>query len=260
VFGKPFRSNRHIKSADVKKMLRFLHALHEIQSVERFGDHIIRLLDEMSPGTPAVFEEAGLDGIPIRYAHTFDISKKVELKLLEALIAFHHQKPIIHYLQEGGAETAVRNSDLITMRDLKKTDIYHHFFLPLGAWHQLYAVIPLAGTTLKFSFQRDQDFSDDMREVFGLLTNHVSLAYRNAQKMDALRKITPLETAGPNPDKLTEREKEILHWIQQGKRNSEVGMILRISERTVEKHMENILRKLKVETRTSAALSASSGN
>lgn len=51
---------------------------------------------------------------------------------------------------------------------------------------------------------------------------------------------------------LTRRQAEILHWMVQGKRNAEIGIILGISERTVDKHRENMFATLGVETRTSA--------
>jgi DNA-binding NarL/FixJ family response regulator len=57
----------------------------------------------------------------------------------------------------------------------------------------------------------------------------------------------PLEKLG-----LTTRESEILLWVAQGKANSEVGTILRISAATVKKHLENIYKKLGVESRNAA--------
>ena len=53
---------------------------------------------------------------------------------------------------------------------------------------------------------------------------------------------------------LTQRETEIVRWLIEGKANPEIALILQISPRTVEKHMESILRKLGVENRTAAAL------
>jgi DNA-binding CsgD family transcriptional regulator len=52
---------------------------------------------------------------------------------------------------------------------------------------------------------------------------------------------------------LTRRETEVLDWIGEGKRNSEIAIILGVSPRTVGKHVEHVLEKLGVETRTSAA-------
>ena len=53
--------------------------------------------------------------------------------------------------------------------------------------------------------------------------------------------------------KLTTREAEVLYWVAKGKTNRDVGDILGASPRTVTKHMEHILPKLGVETRTAAA-------
>jgi DNA-binding CsgD family transcriptional regulator len=55
---------------------------------------------------------------------------------------------------------------------------------------------------------------------------------------------------------LTPRESEILAYVAVGKTNPEIGIILGISWRTVEKHVEHILERLGVETRTAAAASA----
>jgi DNA-binding CsgD family transcriptional regulator len=49
---------------------------------------------------------------------------------------------------------------------------------------------------------------------------------------------------------LTIRQTEIVHWILQGKTNWETSVILGISNRTVEKHVENIFSKLGVANRS----------
>ncbi len=55
---------------------------------------------------------------------------------------------------------------------------------------------------------------------------------------------------------LTTRESEVLLWISRGKSNREIGAILSISPRTVNKHLEQIFVKLGVENRASAAARA----
>ena len=52
---------------------------------------------------------------------------------------------------------------------------------------------------------------------------------------------------------LTPRESEVLVWISRGKTNQEIAIILDFSPRTVNKHLEQIFRKLGVENRTTAA-------
>jgi DNA-binding CsgD family transcriptional regulator len=76
---------------------------------------------------------------------------------------------------------------------------------------------------------------------------HRLLLTESDQKLHA----QPLQKLG-----LTKREAEVLLWICRGKRNCEIAAILGTSERTVGKHVEGILRKLGVETRTAAAIKA----
>jgi DNA-binding NarL/FixJ family response regulator len=52
---------------------------------------------------------------------------------------------------------------------------------------------------------------------------------------------------------LTHREAEVLLWIAQGKSNRDIGEILKLSPRTVNKHLEQVFAKLGVENRTAAA-------
>jgi len=56
--------------------------------------------------------------------------------------------------------------------------------------------------------------------------------------------------------KLTAREAEVLYWVAKGKINRDIADIVGASPATVKKHLERILAKLGVETRTAAAAMA----
>lgn len=51
---------------------------------------------------------------------------------------------------------------------------------------------------------------------------------------------------------LTEREKEVLQWIKDGRSTRDISRILNISERTVKFHVSNIIQRLGAENRTHA--------
>jgi DNA-binding CsgD family transcriptional regulator len=51
---------------------------------------------------------------------------------------------------------------------------------------------------------------------------------------------------------LTKRQKEIMDWIAEGKTSAEAAIILDISPRTVEKHLEAVFQRLGVENRIAA--------
>lgn len=51
---------------------------------------------------------------------------------------------------------------------------------------------------------------------------------------------------------LSAREREVLHWVGQGKSNDEIGVILGISHNTVKNHLKRIFNKLSVSSRSQA--------
>ncbi len=51
---------------------------------------------------------------------------------------------------------------------------------------------------------------------------------------------------------LTDREKEVLRWIKEGKTTWDVSMILHISQDTVKFHLKNVFRKLNATSRSHA--------
>lgn len=55
---------------------------------------------------------------------------------------------------------------------------------------------------------------------------------------------------------LTNREAEILFWVAKDKSNAEIAKLLNSREGTVRKHLENLHRKLGVQTRTAAVMVA----
>jgi DNA-binding CsgD family transcriptional regulator len=57
-----------------------------------------------------------------------------------------------------------------------------------------------------------------------------------------------VDLSGP----LTEREREVLRWIGEGKSDWDMGVILGISSNTVHFHVKNAMRKLAVHTRLQA--------
>ena len=70
-------------------------------------------------------------------------------------------------------------------------------------------------------------------------------------------KLRALSAARRGPGKrLSPREREILHWISEGKSDWQIGRILAISAKTVNYHTENVKRKFGVATRMQAVVSA----
>lgn len=62
--------------------------------------------------------------------------------------------------------------------------------------------------------------------------------------------------APESPERLTERETDVLRLLAAGKANKEIARALEIGEKTVKTHVSNILSKLGLQSRTQAALHA----
>ncbi len=82
------------------------------------------------------------------------------------------------------------------------------------------------------------------------------------ERMLLLQRRSATPAAAPAPSRLstaslTPREAEVLSWVAKGKTNRDVGEILGMSPRTVNKHLEHVFEKLGVETRAAAAALAS---
>ncbi len=87
-----------------------------------------------------------------------------------------------------------------------------------------------AGTVQTLS-RLDEILRAEGREV--ILLNGYMLAWKSMPMLDQ----EPVEL------KWTPREKEIAGWLCEGKKASEIGIILGLSARTVEKHLQNLYRK-----------------
>lgn len=55
---------------------------------------------------------------------------------------------------------------------------------------------------------------------------------------------------------LTLREKETLHWLAKGASNKMIARKMNVAESTVKVHVQNILRKLELNSRVQAAVFA----
>ena len=100
-------------------------------------------------------------------------------------------------------------------------------------------VCPRHGIRSLFSFAgREMADSGRHAALLEYLIPHLHIAL--------MRTAFPLSGA---PPLLSIREREVLEWMKEGKTSWEISQILRISERTVNFHVHNILSKLQASTR-----------
>ena len=97
---------------------------------------------------------------------------------------------------------------------------------------------------------KDTEADELIRAIKAAALGQVQLSPKAAVRL--MREISAPES----PEKLTERETEVLRLLAEGKSNRGIAAELFISETTVKTHVSNIFQKLGVPSRTQAALYA----
>jgi DNA-binding NarL/FixJ family response regulator len=126
-----------------------------------------------------------------------------------------------------------------TLQELKKIDP-HIPIIILTAFGD----IPTAVEAVK---QGAYDFITKPPEFDKLITIIKRAVEMRRPKMEAMKRETPV---------LSNREKDILKWLKEGKGSWDISRILHISRNTVNFHIKNLFRKLDVVNRTQAVSEA----
>jgi DNA-binding CsgD family transcriptional regulator len=215
-----------------------------------FGKAVVELFSELIPGSIIAFDEIHEASGTYRIHHSVPLDPQGTHQFLTRLREVYTQNPIHAYIQSGGRETVMDIRDLATRRQIHKTDFYQDIFKPFQIEHQVAVRLERAGWITTLTLNRDAPISRESRRFLNLLAPHLAAVHRIACDFSRLRDLAQIRP--PETLSLTPREAEVFHWLREGKRNAEIAAILHCSPRTVEKHVEGILRKTGTETRSAA--------
>jgi len=149
-----------------------------------------------------------------------------------------HEHPLVRYHAYLGGPNTQRISDSLPLEQFRRSALYNDYYRRIRIDHAMALPIYVRdGLLVSFVLNRTRrDFTDRERALLDLMRPHLAKVYRR------------MSTVG----RLTAREAEVLRWVAAGKSDAQIGAILRISARTVQKHLQNVYDKLGVENRTAA--------
>jgi DNA-binding CsgD family transcriptional regulator len=160
---------------------------------------------------------------------------------ITALVLNLEDNPIRRALVSGEpvASQPVRMSDLVSARDFHRTRTWTDLFRPLGVDHQL--TTSTGGDLHPFGVgwalnRSGRDFTDDDVALLGKLQPILN----GLERPPSWRIGT---AAAESPVALTPRELQVLTLVADGLTAQAIGHRLRISIRTVRKHLEHIYAK-----------------
>ncbi|WP_410575169.1 response regulator transcription factor [Amycolatopsis sp. cmx-4-61] len=261
-------SDRLVRCLDV---LTEAATAHEIAD---FAQQVVPNLLTVVPGDSAAYcEFLPADGRP---GHVLvSVGESVTDGMYECLITHQGDDPWMRHARHTGDLTVRRWSDHTTRRALDDNPLYHGLYRPVHTRYGL--AIPLEWTTTHvralFIGRTTSDFSDDDRGAAELLRPRLAklaarLIHSQREKTSGTTPSEATLTALCRPNSnirgeipenaddqklLTSRQHEVAELLSRGLANKQIATELRISPRTVKKHVEAIFRSLDVYNRVTAA-------
>jgi DNA-binding CsgD family transcriptional regulator len=239
-----------LSERDVRSALDLVYDAASMTGPDPFPHEVLERLARLIPADAIVGYHEAIIGRPCRVVESVEIPEEgIPADIQEAGGRFLDQDPIKH--GRGRREVrALKLSDFLTRRERRKLEFYWYVWKPLGIDDSLRVWLPApAGSARVIYLERGKrDFTERDRSLLELLRPYLI----RVQAAAAARRDGEKGAASV----LTGREREILGWIARGKTSREIAEILVVSPYTVRKHVEHILEKLEVSTRSAAVARA----
>jgi len=246
-----------LTAADGVRLADALRELYVLTPVEEFPARVLKLAQHLIACDKADYTDVDFTSGDVRVL--VDPVPDVLAELEPARVAFMHQHPVLEHFARTRDTRSRAIADFLRVSDFHRLDLYNEFFRYVGVEAQLTVTIS-SGDPLRaagISLDRGSGgFQDRERLLLEVLRPHLCVAFDNAMRYtEALRtSLTPSGVASSfGLDRLTDRELEVLGLLSTGLTNTEIAASLGISAGTVRKHLEHILQRLDVRTRTAAA-------
>lgn len=240
---------------DMERLQGALLELHEPRDLAGLREVAPVVFTRVIPADYFVWAESGHGrlGDVERDGVLWESPARMDADIRQKLMSLADDHPFTRHIARTGDLGPMRLSDFWTRRQQLASAMHQHVYEPLGVGRLLVAAIVRGHRAGTLNLSRPpgaRDFSRRDREALRLLAPHFVQALAAAELATTLR---AARAGGLRGMGLTSREADVGEWLARGRTNPEIAAILAMKPRTVEKHVENILLKLGVENRTSAA-------
>jgi len=189
------------------------------------------------------------------------VEPPMPIESLELFYRLAHQNPLAERHLRTRDGRPHRISDVVTQEQFHQTDLYRELYAPIGIEYQISFALPSTGEEILAIVlsRREADFSDEERELLAVARPHLIQVYRNALHHSGGINRQVLRSAPFAHQKqtlqdlgLTPAQAKVLSLIASGRSTREIAGELRISQRTVQKHLQGVYRRLGVSDRSAA--------
>ncbi|RCU45265.1 DNA-binding response regulator [Corallincola holothuriorum] len=191
------------------------------------------------------FEVGGVDYVT-KPIVAEEVMARIKVHTQNARLAISAQTALDHAGQyvicvdhQGEIEWATPHvHQLVASAKGEEAEIWHSISAQLITWLQDDPALPL--TISLFEMPMHAQFGGEHQAGHSLIR---LVAAESEKSPETLQQKLPI----------TKRESEVLYWVSFGKTNWEIAQILSMSPRTVNKHLEQLFKKIDVDNRTAAA-------
>jgi DNA-binding CsgD family transcriptional regulator len=254
-----------LEPSDYEAVLGFLRELYAVEQLEAFPRRAMAGLSRLIESDILTYNE--IDPRRRRAEFIDEPAGTIDNRQRATFERLSHEHPLIAHYARTGERRPRKISDFLSLTEFKNLALYNEFFRPLSVNYQMAVTIPsMPELVIGIALNRSRiDFSERDRSVLEAIRPHLAQAYRNAAERTRLTERAASEARTPQGgglvatevaggSALTKREQEVLALVAEGRTNPEIGVRLLISDRTVQKHLEHVYEKLRVRTRTAAAM------
>ncbi|RCW61190.1 response regulator transcription factor [Halanaerobium sp. ST460_2HS_T2] len=242
------------KEINWKLLFDFIYETGKIVDLQFYSYNFLKKLNNIIPFYGANFflfdENEDLLQDPI----CFNISKLA----LNSYNDYYHKLDDIRKIAFNQVEP-IRSTDLMNYKSWSKTEYFNDFLAKNNLYYScgidIHFENKLLGTISLFRSQKDNNFTLTDLIYLELISkqcsNHLHKLFtiENLKNKKTKRKNSLLKIAA-NRYNLTNREREVLKLLIEGKNNQEIAENLFISVNTIKKHLSNIFNKTEVNNRT----------
>ena len=233
---------------DYRGALDVLHAAHESDDGAPFSENMLAALRQLIPSAIASSHEWNAT---FGYRVVVDGADRADFEPVWAHYQHvGHQDPFPATPQGPTGRlaplgVACRFSDVLSLREFHRLDLYAEICRPLGINHVMKLFFAVGEIGSDFGYVvLDNDrrsFSERDRAVLDVLAPHLALIRKRHVRVANTR------SESPSVALLSARERQILRLVASGMTNREIAAVLFIAPGTVRKHLDNVYAKLGVE-------------
>lgn len=222
--------------------------LYYLPDLKTFGQKCLELIKIFIPYDYGNF-------IVIDENRNIDVEQSIFLgvqgKMLDNFIELYFKEDYLADMWIFSKSMVYRDSDLLEETKRKNSSFYQNYSKPLGKDYGCGIIVMQdKNPVVSFNISRKKgcpDVTKEEMEILQILLDHFE---KNVLHFMEEKQYNPSITHIEENSRLSNREKEIVYLICQGKSNVEIAELLHITPATVKKHLSNIFAKTGLKRRT----------